>query len=183
MFLGIRRSRRRAPAEGTSAIPSDAASSPGVPRELVDDAHEGAAPAGAGGIEGLPEQPVPLPPVGAASSTPAVAADRRAGRVLHGVVLPAGRPRSLLAAALPIPRVPRRAIFAVGICAGLAAPSIVKQVAGRALTATFGPGRGPSPAGGGWESVTMEIIRVTYAGPRRGQAAEAVGKLLEQLRR
>jgi hypothetical protein len=181
MFLGIRRSRRRAPAEGTSAIPSDAASSPGVPRELVDDAHEGAAPAGAGGIEGLPEQPVPLPPVGAASSTPAVAADRRAGRVLHGVVLPAGRPRSLLAAALPIPRVPRRAIFAVGICAGLAAPSIVKQVAGRALLATTGRGSG-SP-GERWESATMEIIRVTYAGPRRGQAAEAVGKLLEQLRR
>jgi hypothetical protein len=181
MIVGIGRSWRRAPGAGTDTGPIDAASAPGATGELADDARGGASPVGEAGIEGLPEQPVPLAPIGStAPDAPAVAGGRGVRRVIHGVVLPAGRSRSLLAA-LPIPRVPRRAIFAVGICAGLAAPSIVKQVAGRALLATTGRGSG-SP-GERWESATMEIIRVTYASPGRGQAAETIGKLLEQLRR
>ena len=117
-----------------------------------------------------PEQPVPLPAL----------PEARRARV--GVVLPPRR--SLLPAlSLPIPRVPKRAIFAVGICAGLAAPAVTRQLAGRALMAALGPGRAPASTPAAWEATTVEIIRVSAAGQRPGQAAAAVGKLLEQLTR
>lgn len=117
----------------------------------------------------LPEQPVPLPPVAG-------------GRAKVGVLVPLRRSRSLMPSLLlPTPRIPKRAILAVGIAAGLAAPSVTRQLAGRALMATLGGGR--AARGGSWEAATVEVIRVTYGGPQRGPAAEVLGKLVEQLRR
>jgi len=78
--------------------------------------------------------------------------------------------------------VPKRAIFAVGICAGLAAPSLTRHLASRAVTAALGTGLQPATTAG-WESATVEIIRVTFGSQERGGTAAAVGKLLEQLRR
>jgi hypothetical protein len=170
MFGRFGRRRRRAPdrERGSDVAASGprgrTASSLEPPAEAVRPPTHGEAPAP------LPEQPIPLPPpVGVR-------------RAKVGVVLPARR--SLLPA-LPfeVPRVPKRAIFAAGICAGLAAPSLTRELAGRALTAALGPGRRASPSVEGWETATVEIIRVIYAGPRGGQAAAAVGKILERLGR
>ena len=152
-----------APADGVSAAAATAAAAPLGPTVIDPTKVEPAAP----------EQPVPLP---------AIPSARRA-RI--GVVLPARR--SLLPAlSLPVPRVPKRAILAVGICAGLAAPAVTRQLAGRALMAALGPGRPPTAppaASAPWEATTVEIIRISSAGQRPGQAATVVGKLLEQLTR
>jgi len=114
---------------------------------------------------GLPEQPVLVP---ATSSSPA--------RI--GVVLPAGRASALLRH-IPLPRVPKRTVFAVGICAGLAAPLVGRQLAVQALMALVGQGRATRPL----EGATVEIIRIHYAGAAAGHAASAVAKILEQVRR
>lgn len=116
-----------------------------------------------------PEQPIPLAPIPGAP------------RVKVGVLVPTRGSRSLLSA-MPTPRVPKRAILAVGIAAGLAAPTVGRQLAGRVVTAALGSGR-PTPSGATWETAAVEIIRVTYASPRVGQAAASVGRLLEQFRR
>lgn len=114
----------------------------------------------------LPEQPVFVPaPV---EHTPA--------RV--GVVLPAARPGALLKH-LPIPSIPKRTVLAVGICAGLAAPVVGRQLATQALLALLGQGRASRPL----EGATVEIIRIHYAGSAAGHAANAVTKILEQVRK
>ena len=114
----------------------------------------------------LPEQPVLVP-----TSSPHVPA-----RV--GVVLPATRPGALLRM-LPLPRVPKRTVFAVGLCAGLAAPVVGRQLATQALLALLGQSRAARPL----EGATVEIIRIHYAGSAAGHAANAVTKILEQVRR
>lgn len=114
----------------------------------------------------LPEQPVLVP--ARATNLPS--------RV--GVVLPAARPGALLRY-LPIPRVPKRAVLAIGICAGLAAPAVGRQLAVQALLGLLGPTRATRPL----EGATVEIIRVHYAGSAAGHAASAVTKILEQVRR
>ena len=196
MFDRLVRSRRRAQsaaeavttatAEGGAARPAAAPTTapedaPALPTDGVSsaDAIAAATPLGSATVDpreaepAAPEQPIPLPAIPSARRT----------RI--GVVLPPRR--SLLPAlALPVPRVPKRAILAVGICAGLAAPTVTRQLAGRALMAALGPGRPPTapPAtAAAWEATTVEIIRISSAGQRPGQAASIVGKLLEQLSR
>lgn len=122
----------------------------------------------AASAQSIPDQPIPLAPL----------PDGERPRV--GVLLPVRRPRSLVPA-LPLPRVPKRAIFAIGICAGLAVPGVTRQLAGRALVAAFGGDRGAPPAQA-VERATLEVIRVTVSATQRGQAAATVGKLLEALR-
>ena len=187
MFDRFVRSRRRAPEPvvGTTAsADGDVARLVGADVEPPVSAPDGTSDAAVAATEQpvpdqpVPDQPVPEQPV----PLPAIPGARRA-RV--GVVLPARR-RLLPALALPIPRVPKRAIFAVGICAGLAAPSVTRQLAGRALVAALGPGRTAASRPGvpaALEATTVEIIRVSSVGQRPGQTAAAVGKLLEQLTR
>lgn len=182
MFDRFVRSRRRAPepvAGTTASADGDVARPVGADVEPPVSAPDGTSNAAVATTEQpVPDQPVPEQPV----PLPAIPGARRA-RV--GVVLPARR-RLLPALALPIPRVPKRAIFAVGICAGLAAPSVTRQLAGRALLAALGPGRTAASRPGApaaLEATTVEIIRVSSVGQRPGQTAAAVGKLLEQLTR
>ena len=162
MFGRFDRSRRR----GDTEVTSNAATA-GVGRASDEHAGDASAAPGDAAADALPEQPVPLPPI---------PSPRRAK---VGVVLPARR--SLLPS-LPVPRVPKRAIFAVGICAGLAAPSLTRHLANRAVTAALGSGLQPATTAA-WESATVEIIRVTFGSQERGGTAAAVGRLLEQLRR
>ncbi|MCC6176470.1 MAG: hypothetical protein IT305_14280 [Chloroflexi bacterium] len=107
-----------------------------------------------------PEQPVVLAPA-------------RPGRAVRvGEVLPAVRSRALLAR-LPVPHVPKRAILAAGVCAGLAAPGITRHVATRLL---FGSSRSTTRTGLG----ALEITRVTYTGPITSEALSMVTKALER---
>lgn len=99
-----------------------------------------------------------------------------------GVVLPAGRAGALLRH-IPLPRVPKRTVFAVGLCAGLAAPLVGRQVAIQALTALIGGARAARPLARPLEGATVEIIRIHYASAAAGHAANAVTKILEQVRR
>ena len=138
-----------------------------LPPEVLATAPVGAAPASDDATEpALPEQPILLPTPSA--STPA--------RV--GVVLPATRSGALLKR-LSIPRVAKRTVFAVGLCAGLAAPVVGRQLATQALLALLGQGRATRPL----EGATVEIVRIHYAGSVAGHAANAVTKILEQVRR
>jgi hypothetical protein len=168
-----------APSGGASVVPGEAARPPmsaaddptTVPGHVVGNGAPAADDVPEGGP--LPEQPVPLP------ALPGVRPART------GVLLPARSARSPLALpALPVPRVPKRAILAVGVCAGLAAPAITRQIAGRALAAVLGADRRPARPSvvGGWEGATLEIIRITYRGPRQGEAAAMVGRLLDRLK-
>ena len=120
----------------------------------------------------IPEQPVPLP-ASAGKQRPKV-----------GVVLAAPRRRSL-ASLLPTPtaRVPKRAIFAAGICAGLAVPGITRQLLARAAAGALGTvGQTAGPRLGS-DSATLEVIRVTYTSPVHGKAASVLLKLVKALKR
>jgi hypothetical protein len=167
------------PSGGESVVPGEAARPPTsaaddpttVPGHVVRDGAPAADDVPEGGP--LPEQPVPLP------ALPGIRPARA------GVLLPARSARSPLALpGLPVPRVPKRAILAVGVCAGLAAPAITRQVAGRALAAVLGADRRPATPSdsGGWRSATLEIVRITYRSPRQGEAAAMIGRLLEHLK-
>jgi len=119
----------------------------------------------------MPEQPVLIPPP----------SSRLPSRI--GVVLPSTR-FGRLPRLLPIPRVPKRTVLAIGVCAGLAAPVVGRQLAIQALLALLGQGRvGQGRATRPLEGATVEIIRVHYAGSAAGHAASAVTKILEQVRR
>ena len=120
----------------------------------------------------LPEQPTPLPPIAGAP------------RARSGVLVPLGTSRSRLAPrGLALARVSKRAILAVGVCAGLAAPVVTRHLATRALMRLLGAGSGPGVSAGRWHSTTVEIIRVTSGSSRPGEAGATVGKILEQLKR
>lgn len=120
----------------------------------------------------LPEQPTPLPPIPGAP------------RPRSGVLVPVRASRSLPALrGLPLARVSKRAVLAVGVCAGLAAPVVTRHLATRALMSLLGAGGGPGASAGRWHTTTVEIIRVTSGSSRPGEAAATVGKILEQLKR
>ena len=163
---------RRRPAE-EQAAPASIVSEPAaddllvIPAELVAQSSVANPSASDHAAEpGFPEQPVLLP----------APMEQSASRV--GVVLPAARPGSLLKH-LPLPRVPKRTVLAVGICAGLAAPVVGRQLATQALLALLGQRGAARPL----EGATVEIIRIHYAGSAAGHAASAVTKILEQVRR
>jgi hypothetical protein len=167
MFARFGRSRpRESGSVGVSATPAPSA-------DTVDaDGREPIEASKTEGLAPLPEQPIVL-----AQGTKTGVKPARTG-----VVIPARRRRSLLPS-LPIPRVPKRAIFAVGIFAGLTGPALARHLATQALTATLGPGRRPARPNGSWESATVEIIRVTSSSNDAGRVSETVGKLLQQIRR
>jgi hypothetical protein len=107
-----------------------------------------------------PEQPVLLLPSG----------DRRPVHV--GEVLPARRtswPRGLVR----LPAVPKRAILAAGLCAGLAAPTLAKHLVTRVLLGRPSVRTGP----------ILEITRIVYSGPLNAGAASAIEKALAGGRR
>jgi hypothetical protein len=72
-----------------------------------------------------------------------------------------------------LPAVPKRAILAAGVCAGLAGPALARHFVSRALF-----GRPAAVAGG-----AIEITRIIYNGPLTPQAAAAIGKALIAARR
>jgi hypothetical protein len=107
-----------------------------------------------------PEQPVLLMPSGGT-------------RPVHvGELLPAPR-RSWPLSVVRLPVIPKRAILAAGVCAGLAAPTLARHLATRIIL-----GRAGAPAGG-----VLEVTRIVYTGPLTPRAATAIGKVLEAGRR
>lgn len=112
-------------------------------------------------VPARPEQPVLLTPAG--RSIPVVA----------GELLPATR-RSWVGPLARLPVVPKRAILAVGVCAGLAAPALARHLASQIL---FG-GRSQRPGGS-----VIEVTRIVYSGPLTTGAADAIGKVLTGGRR
>ena len=115
-----------------------------------------------------PEQPNTLPP-----EQPVLLMPSGATRQVHvGELLPARRqpwPLSLVR----VPAIPKRAILAAGVCAGLAAPTLARHLATRMIL-----GRPTS----GVQSV-LEVTRIVYSGPLTPRAATAIGKVLEAGRR
>ena len=113
---------------------------------------------------GQPEQPVLLTAGGAS-------------RPVHvGELLPARQSRWPLSV-VRLPAVPKRAILAAGVCAGLAAPQIARHLATRML---LGNQRVSGRAG--VEGV-LEITRIVYNGPLTPRAADAISKALTASRR
>lgn len=107
-----------------------------------------------------PEQPVLLMPSGGTR------------QVRVGELLPARRrpwPLSLVR----VPTIPKRAILAAGVCAGLAAPALARHLATRIIL-----GRPASRVHG-----VLEVTRIVYSGPLTPRAATAIGKVLEAGRR
>lgn len=115
-------------------------------------------------LSGQPEQPVLLTPGGAV----------RTARV--GELLPARRSRWPLSV-VRLPAVPKRAILAAGVCAGLAAPQIARHLATRMLLGNSSP-----TTRAGVEGV-LEITRIVYNGPLTPHVADAITKALSAGRR
>jgi hypothetical protein len=159
----LRRGRAVAPeAAMAAADPSLDLASDGPSRAAADSvgADGLALPAPARSAEAQPEQPVLLLPNGDA-------------RPVHvGELLPARR-RGWPLPVLRLPAVPKRAILAAGVCAGLAAPTLARHFATRMLL-----GRSGSRAEG-----LIEITRIVYTGPLTPKAASAITKVLEAGRR
>ena len=108
----------------------------------------------------LPEQPVLLMPSG----------DTRPVHV--GELLPARR-RPWPLAIIRLPAIPKRAILAAGVCAGLAAPTLARHLATRILLGN------PAARADG----VLEITRIVYTGPLTPRSAAAIGKVLTAGRR
>jgi len=145
-----------APARGPNDLPLDATRTADVAANLdqpalPDPGWPDAPP---------PEQPVLLMPSGVT----------RPVRV--GEVLPARR-RTWPLSVVRLPVIPKRAILAVGVCAGLAAPTLVRHLATRIIF-----GQPAAPTGG-----ILEVTRIVYTGPLTPRAATAVSKLLDAGRR
>lgn len=146
------------PANSLTATPDPLTTSP---RDIPDD--------GAGAADRLteisldpPEQPVLLAPVGVS-------------RQIHvGDVLPPAR-RGWPGRLARLPDVPKRAILAAGVCAGLAAPAVARHLAMRLLS---GPGGGRSGA-----QATLEITRIVFHGPLTAEAIATIQKALTAGRR
>jgi hypothetical protein len=107
-----------------------------------------------------PEQPVLLMPSGGTRS------------VHVGELLPV-RQRRWPLSVVRLPVVPKRAILAAGVCAGLAAPALARHLATRILL-----GRTPARVGG-----VLEVTRIVYTGPLTPRVATAIAKVLEAGRR
>lgn len=91
-----------------------------------------------------------------------------------GELLPARRGRWPLSL-VRLPAVPKRAILAAGVCAGLAGPAVARHLLTRTLI-----GR---PAAVAVATGAIEITRIIYNGPLTPQAAAAIGKALIAARR
>lgn len=115
-------------------------------------------------MSGQPEQPVLLTPAGAV----------RTARI--GELLPARRSRWPLSV-VRLPAVPKRAILAAGVCAGLAAPQLARHLATRMLLGNTSP-----TTRAGVEGV-LEITRIVYNGPLTPHVADAITKALTAGRR
>jgi hypothetical protein len=114
----------------------------------------------ADGQVGLPpEQPVLLLPSGT-----------RAVRV--GELLPVQRRRWPLSV-VRLPAVPKRAILAAGVVAGLAGPTLARHLVTRALL-----GGAATKADG-----VLEITRIVYTGPLNPRATAAIAKAILATRR
>jgi hypothetical protein len=112
---------------------------------------------------GDPEQPVMLTPVG----TP---------RQVHvGDVLPPAR-RGWAGGLVRVPTVPKRAILAAGVCAGLVAPTLARHLATRLLL-------GPGAKAGGLPPGTLEVTRIVYHGPATAEVVTSIIKALTPGRR
>ena len=152
--------RGRAGTSGSASTP------PGSPHDASSTADGGtigdglALPEPAQHTTPPPEQPVLLTPSG----------DTRPVHV--GELLPARRQRWPLSV-VRLPAIPKRAILAAGVCAGLAAPGIARHLATRMIL-----GR----AGGRAEGF-LEVTRIVYTGPLTPRAATAIHKVLEAGRR
>src|SRR4051794_33527189 len=107
-----------------------------------------------------PEQPVLLLPTGT-----------RAVRV--GELLPPAPQRRWPLSVVRLPVVPKRAILAAGVCAGLAAPTIARHLATRMLLG------GPAVRADG----ILEITRIVYDGPLTPRATAAITKAILATRR
>lgn len=117
--------------------------------------------------------PAPGPEPAVAPEQPVLLTVSGAVKPVHvGEVLLARRPRWPLAL-VRLPSVPKRAILAAGVCAGLAAPGIARHLAARMLL-----GHGAAPVG-----PVLEVTRIVYSGPLTPQAAAAIGKALAGGRR
>ena len=105
-----------------------------------------------------PEQPVLLTPVGTT-------------RQVHvGDVLPPAR-RGWPGPLSRLPAVPKRAILAAGVCAGLVAPALARHLATRLL---LGPGAKATSIPSG----TIEITKIVYQGPATAEVMSAIIKSL-----
>jgi hypothetical protein len=132
----------------------------GTPPETASPDDQGPAP---GAAAALPEQPVLLTPVGTV-------------RQVHiGDVLPPAR-RGWAGGLVRLPVVPKRAILAAGVCAGLVAPTLARHLVTRLL---LGPGAKPAGVLGG----TLEITRIVYHGPATAEVMSSVLKALSSGRR
>ena len=69
--------------------------------------------------------------------------------------------------------VPKRAILAAGLCAGLAAPALAKHLVTRVLLGRSAGRVGP----------VLEITRIVYSGPLNAGAVSAIEKALAGGRR
>jgi hypothetical protein len=121
------------------------------------DVTVGQAAAGEGALP--PEQPVLLLPSGT-----------RAVRV--GELLPVQRRRWPLSV-VRLPAVPKRAILAAGVVAGLAGPTLARHLVTRALL-----GGAATRADG-----VLEITRIVYTGPLTPRATAAIAKAILATRR
>ena len=100
-----------------------------------------------------PEQPVLLLPAGP--------------RTVHvGELMPA--PRRWPLSVVRLPSVPKRAILAAGVCAGLAAPSVTRVLATRLLLGKAAV----RPEG------VLEVTRIVYSGPMTTGAVAAITRAL-----
>ena len=144
-------------AGGTAGPPHDVTS----PGDASAAAVDGLALPEPGPREALPpEQPVLLMPSGATCP------------VHVGELLPARR-RPWPLSVVRLPTVPKRAVLAVGVCAGLAAPGIARHLATRMIL-----GRPASRVEG-----FLDVTRIVYTGPLTPRAATAIHKVLEAGRR
>jgi hypothetical protein len=114
-----------------------------------------------GSLAGLPEQPVLLLPTG-----------NRTVRV--GELLPPTPRRRWPLSVVRLPVVPKRAILAAGVCAGLAGPTIVRALATRALLGSPSPVRADG---------VLEITRIVYDGPLTPRATAAITRAILATRR
>jgi hypothetical protein len=96
----------------------------------------------------------------------------RAVRV--GELLPPATRRHWPLSVVRLPAVPKRAILAAGVCAGLAGPTIAKHLATRMLLGDAAPAR----AGG-----VLEITRIVYDGPLTPRATAAISRAILATRR
>jgi hypothetical protein len=149
-------------------VAHDAADESACPQPDVTSAARGGTAASDGLALPGPERPNVLPP-----EQPVLLMPSGDSRPVHvGELLPARR-RSWPLTLVRLPAIPKRAILAAGVCAGLAAPGLARHLATRILF-----GRPAARAEG-----VLEVTRIIYTGPLNPRTAAAIGKVLAAGRR